>query len=132
MNALRFPSWRWDDRSHTASHPTAPAGLQRAYCNDLYAVQVYEQECAWGTVTHLLITRHPGADDRRPRSWSDLQRIKNELAGPERVAVEVFPAQSQLIDQADVYHLWVLPDGMQLPFSLQRWQDTCREAKAAR
>ena len=27
--------------------------------------------------------------------------------------------QGELVDQADVFHLWVLPDGFQLPFGLE-------------
>ncbi|WP_444876696.1 DUF7694 domain-containing protein [Brevibacillus daliensis] len=51
--------------------------------------------------------------------WAEKQRIKNELFGTERVAVEVFPAQSELVDEANMYHIWLLPADMKLPFSLQ-------------
>lgn len=48
-------------------------------------------------------------NDREPlRSWSDLQQIKNLLVGPEHEGVEVFPAESRLVDGANQYHLWVL------------------------
>lgn len=51
----------------------------------------------------------------RPRStrhdWRDFQRIKDELVGPEREAVELYPAASRLLDTANEYHLWVLPVG---------------------
>lgn len=50
--------------------------------------------------------------------WRDLQRIKNELFGPERLAVQVYPADSRLIDQADMYHLFILPTGTELGFGL--------------
>lgn len=36
----------------------------------------------------------------------------------DRVAIEVFPSQDQLVDEANVYHLWVLPKEVQLPFGL--------------
>lgn len=50
------------------------------------------------------------------RDWRVLQRIKNECAGPEREAVEIFPAESRLVDTANQYHLWALPEGEKLPF----------------
>lgn len=50
-------------------------------------------------------------------SWWEMQRIKNELAGESATAVEVYPPQSEVVDEADMYHFWVLPDG--LPFSLR-------------
>lgn len=57
--------------------------------------------------------------DRAPideNHWRELQRIKNELCGPEYEAVELFPAESRLVDTANQYHLWVLPEGMRFPF----------------
>lgn len=50
--------------------------------------------------------------------WRDAQRVKNELVGQDRVAVEVYPAQMEVADEANMFHLWVLPAGFQLPFSL--------------
>ncbi len=61
---------------------------------------------------HLAISSLSGI---RP-TWPEAQRIKNELAGAEATAIEVYPPQSEVIDQADMYHLWVLPG--RLPFSL--------------
>ena len=57
--------------------------------------------------------------DKQPiHRWSDFQRIKNEIAGPERIALEVYPAESELTDTANIYHLWVLYEGDKLPFTL--------------
>jgi hypothetical protein len=54
--------------------------------------------------------------DRSPlHDWRDLQRIKNEVIGLEREAVELYPAESRLVDTANQYWLWVLPDGDALP-----------------
>lgn len=69
-------------------------------------------------VAHLSIKRL----DRRPlgiEHFRDLQRIKNELIGPECVAVEVYPPESQLVDTSNQYHLWVFIDpSYRLPFGL--------------
>jgi hypothetical protein len=55
--------------------------------------------------------------DKLPiHDWRDLQRIKNELCGREREAVEIYPAESRLVDEANQYHLWVLPPGASAPF----------------
>ncbi|HEY3841551.1 MAG TPA: hypothetical protein VGL72_33505 [Bryobacteraceae bacterium] len=43
-------------------------------------------------------------------NWRDFQQIKNELIGPECEGVELFPADSRLVDTANQYHLWVIPD----------------------
>lgn len=114
---MKFPSWRWIDRSHQKDHALAPAGLKRCYLNDLYSVQVYEQQTEWGLVTHLMVRRH---DEGPIRDWKHMQRIKNEIVGRDRCAVEVYPAESEVVDQANMYHLWVLPEGFRLPFGLEK------------
>lgn len=40
--------------------------------------------------------------------WSVLQGIKNEIVGPEFEAVELYPAQSRLMNHECCYHLWIL------------------------
>ncbi len=48
--------------------------------------------------------------DRTARhDWRDIQRMKNEIVGPEREALELYPAESRLHDSADQFHLWVMP-----------------------
>jgi hypothetical protein len=42
--------------------------------------------------------------------WRDLQRIKNDLVGPECEAVQLFPAESRLVDTSNQYHLYVCND----------------------
>jgi len=68
--------------------------------NDCYHVEV---RCTPPFV-HLDITRHDGGDCK---NWRELQQTKNELVGPEHEAVELFPAESRLVDTANQYHLWV-------------------------
>jgi hypothetical protein len=87
--------------------------LAENYVNNRYSVQ---QSLDDAGVLHLWVRRHDGA---MPSSWSDLQRIKDEVAGPERVAVQVFPARDDLVDQANLAHLWVYPAGHRLPFGLK-------------
>lgn len=60
-----------------------------------------------GEVKHLAIRNYSSSDI----PWAAKQRIKNELAGCDRMAVEVFPDVADLIDEANMYHLWVLPRG---------------------
>lgn len=63
---------------------------------------------------HISIHRH----DRWPiGDWRHMQQIKNELAGPERTAVEIYPPESELVDSSNEYHLWVLDEGVDLPFA---------------
>lgn len=69
---------------------------------------------SWPRLLHLSIKRI----DRAPiHDWRDLQRIKNELVGLEHEAVELYPAESRVVDTANQYHLWVIAEpGLCFPF----------------
>lgn len=51
--------------------------------------------------------------------WRHFQRIKNELVGPEFEAVEIYPAESRLVDTANQYYLYVFPEGCRVPFGFR-------------
>jgi hypothetical protein len=89
--------------------------------NSRYQVAVYvreprdEQQSVFGVIAHLSFKVH----DKQPHhDWRDMQRIKNEICGPEFDAVEIFPAESKLVDSANQYHLFVFRD-LKLPFGFQ-------------
>lgn len=49
--------------------------------------------------------------DKKPiHDWRDLQRIKSEIVGPEYEAMEIYPAESRVVDTANQFHLWVFND----------------------
>lgn len=107
---------RWDPLLPAApSHPDyyEKAGITvptRGYRNQLYSVFARDHED--GSI-HISFHRH---DRSAIRDWRHYQAIKNEVAGPERTAIEVFPPESYLFDTANEYHLWVLPEDVQLPY----------------
>jgi hypothetical protein len=112
------PFGPWEKRDVALVDPMRPRGprwREDCYVNNRYSVQLSDRETTWGPVIQLWIRRH---DDKMPRSWSDLQRIKNEIIGEDRVAVEVFPENFHVHDSANMAHLWVLPKGFILPFTL--------------
>lgn len=59
-----------------------------------------------GSVKHAAIRNKQSTNI----TWSEKQRIKNELFGEEAQAIEFFPKQSELVDGANMYHLWGLVD----------------------
>lgn len=91
----------------------------RMYANSRYQVSVWLDGApdfpVWGEWMHLSIKTH----DRSARhDWRDLQRIKNEIVGPEYDALEVYPAESKLVDTANQYHLFVFRS-LRFPFGFQ-------------
>jgi len=73
----------------------------------------------FGRILWLSIKRR---DKRSMHDWRDIQRIKNELIGPEFEAVEIYPAESRLHDTANQYHLWVFADGYHIPIGFAERQ----------
>lgn len=131
--------WRYVEHSDEYLSKLAAAGLdvddEIAVGNDRYTVIMRGQRVgadaaflAGARVLHLSIKRN----DRKPvHDWRDLQRIKNELVGPEAEAVELYPAESRLVDAANQYHLWVLVDGGWFPFGFDQGRLVSGPAEAA-
>jgi hypothetical protein len=85
------------------------AFITRHHRNRVFAV--LERVAEMGVV-HLGVSSLSGD---RP-TWHEMQRIKNDLAGPDATAIEVYPPQHQVVDDADMFHIWVLRG--KLPFGL--------------
>jgi hypothetical protein len=92
-----------------------PPGLKRFTKNNIYSVQFVEHCTGWGKLTRIMIRRH---DQKTTVSWMHKQRIKNELFGEEFTALEVFPPESKLFDEANIYHLWIFPPDIEVPIVL--------------
>lgn len=97
----RLPSL--DEKLAWLERATALMIPDRAFRNDTYEVQMNLER----PFIHLDIRRHDGGTITQ---WREMQQIKNELVGPEHEAVELFPAESRLVDTGNQYHLWVYAD----------------------
>lgn len=87
----------WVEQSMQFAQP------QQTWENDIYYVRVYQHP----PFIQLDISRK---DEQPCENWRHFQQIKNELVGPEHEAVELYPAESRLVDTANQYHLWVVTD----------------------
>lgn len=90
--------------------------LEGVFRNSRYQVLLYNVEAEGipgGKMDHLSIKR---LDRETIHDWRDLQRIKNEICGPGREAVELYPREDRLVDTSNQYHLWVLPPDILFPF----------------
>lgn len=92
------------------------------WLNDIYEVWVYKKKLAdflvhsniyKGKCTYISIKRK----DKKPlHDWRHKQEIKNELVGSEVEAMEIYPAESRLHDNANQFHLFCLPLGTSIKF----------------
>lgn len=90
--------------------------VRTTYANDLYVVLCRPVRTDWGIMTHCAIRTISSLEP----PWRDKQRLKNEIFGSDASAVEVMPPDAQLVDDADMYHMWILPAGFALPFTLPK------------
>ena len=88
--------------------------------DDGYGVLSRKIRTEWGVVEHVTVQRMGRFGDI---PWAVKQEIKEELFGTRVTAIEVFPAQKNLVDVCDVYHLWILPEDFKLPFGIHPTRD---------
>ena len=118
-HAEKLAEQRWQkfEQVDLSKFKNVPSGCVACYRNNIASVQVYERTTAIGKVLLAGIRTHVESASRL-MTWRMKQRIKNEVFGAERSALEAYPPESELIDAADMFWLWVLPEGEKLPFSL--------------
>jgi hypothetical protein len=88
-----------------------PKGMTRAFRNNRYTVMIYDNaETTHGRAMQVLIQNH--TDTPIVNHWRELQRIKNEIFGPETLAIEYFPPESELVDQHNIYWIFIFDDGV--------------------
>ena len=88
------------------------------YLNDKYQVRLYRElyqmpyfgvkeftDVISDNMMWLSIKR---LDQEPIHDWRDLMEIKNQIAGEDHEAVELYPKKSRVVDTANQYHLWVL------------------------
>jgi hypothetical protein len=93
---------------------TKPEGV---FLNGLFIVQVFPYPCEWGDCKRVMIRWN---DARPDHDWALFQRIKNDLFGEERVCLEVYPAEANKQDVANMYWLFLLPEHFNCPIEWKR------------
>lgn len=48
--------------------------------------------------------------------WREMQRVKNEVLGPDWEGVEMYPSEARVVDTANQYHLWCIQPPAIFPF----------------
>jgi hypothetical protein len=128
VSAKLHPSRKWqplqrgtDQPSHTATlYHGRTSGAVEYWQNDLYEVTVRRYFDGWpfdpsATVreqlqpTPWVYMGICSRDGQARHDWRDLQRIKNDVCGSEWEAIELFPAESRLIDPSNYYILFAAP-----------------------
>lgn len=95
-----------------------PPGMTRAFRNNRFTVMIYDRSLTTkGVATRVMIQSH--YNEPIQRHWSTIQKIKNDIFGEETTAVEYYPAKSKLIDDHNIYWIWIFPEDV-LPIPLMQ------------
>lgn len=92
-------------QKHMALNPASNFRPDFVWQNNKYIVQVFlSVQRKNKTYDKAMIRR---SDSKPIDSWQDLQKIKNEIFGPSIEAIQFFPPQAELIDDANLYWLFI-------------------------
>lgn len=108
----KVPKKKWPVSEYATS-------VERVYQSDEYFVQVHKKAVGvrWVAVSRI------DCEDRI--SWDELQHIKSVIGFPDRMAVEIYPKDADIVNVANMRHLWVLDEP--LPIGWTRGDDRRRE-----
>ncbi|MFZ3484239.1 DUF7694 domain-containing protein [Sphingomonas sp. 3-13AW] len=116
LRQLRRDNQRWPAELvavPVADWPLEPicASRVRVLRSRNFLVQVFVEV---GSIVRLSVNRTDW-DERQQRfrediSWEDLQRLKREAGYADEWAVEVLPADGEIVNVANMRHIWLLPE----------------------
>lgn len=86
-----------------------PAWCSRIYRNNRFHVLIDDHLLEESGTARAMVVPHNGG---REVFWRDLQDIKNQIFGPEATGAQFFPPESELVDEANVYWLYI---GVEIP-----------------
>lgn len=89
----------------------APKWMTRAFKNNWYTVMINDN-CPTdkGTAIRAMVQNHTNTPIRN--HWAEMQNVKNKIFGEDTVAVEYYPAENELLDDFNIYWMWVFPAGV--------------------
>ena len=107
-----FPRHLW---SETATKMTnAPVEVWRSRG---FLCQIFAEANGIERLT-VCRTEINGASWKADITWDDLQRLKSECGRGDKMAVEIYPPDCDVVNVANMRHLWVLTES--LPFGWRR------------
>lgn len=91
-----------------------------------FVVQKRVFNCKLGIIEHITIQKISRKNilsgnlfDSIEPTYADKLNIRKIIKKENHDIIEVFPKESTLVDAANLYHLWVLPEDYQFPFSIE-------------
>lgn len=111
---------RWPlDQMTELQRNNLPPGTKEVWLSQSFLVQVVDDE-GHTRISVNRTTCKPNGNWEDGISWDELQRIKHDVGYGDRSAVEVYPRDSDVIYDANIRHLWVLPQDNRIGWEAER------------
>ena len=89
----------------------APHWMTRCFRSHKYIVMINDNvQTTHGIAIRAMVQKHD--DTPILNHWSEMQRIKNEVFGKEVTAIEYYPAESNLLNDHNIYWMWIFAEGV--------------------
>ena len=91
--------------------PSREVEPQEQWTSDVYFVTVrrWKKDPVFGSSGGMVQLGIASLDGTARHDWRGFQAIKNQLAGPECEAFELYPAESRLLDPSNYFTIWAFP-----------------------
>lgn len=102
---MDVPTWQDIVASSQCTEQEARAEVQWRKNQSVWANGLYQVNVEYLTEgrAHIIVRR---LDKQPVHNWQHMQQIKTAVLGPECEAVELYPKESQLVDEKHHYHMW--------------------------
>lgn len=97
------PEDQWGETSRKMTRP--PVEIWRS---SSYLVQIYAERTGLARMSVCRTTIKKSGDWDESISWDDLQRLKRECGRGDFDALEIYPADKDVVNVANIRHLWIL------------------------
>ena len=98
------------DCYHKRTPDESPDAPDEIWMSDIYNVTLRRRpDKVFNTRQGMIQLGINAVDGSARHDWRDFQAIKNQLAGEECEAFELYPAESRLMDPSNYYTLWCFP-----------------------
>jgi hypothetical protein len=107
------PSLPWEPLVYIGEEDQLPGEHYEVWENSRYNCSVRRYTKGWFVKNRPYIVIGISNNDESSRhDWRDFQAIKNQLAGRDWEAVELYPAESRLKDPSNRFYLWCCEKGL--------------------
>jgi hypothetical protein len=94
--------------------------MQRGLRNKWLAVLMRDIYCRWDPAAKPVHGVHAAyrTASERELSWRERQSLKTHIFGPQAIGLEIMPREDRIVDDAPMFHMWIFPDGFDMPFGI--------------